>query len=122
MSPSARQPRSAPDARALLVLMDLWPDSRAGVTKDKSIGRGLDAEFRPFVTRLREPDLPPGTVRRRLDNLWVMGGEIVGEFNYDPNLGSPGLVSSCFMRWPPGARHGQEMPPKVNRSWSPSVS
>jgi len=67
-------------------MMDQWPHSWAGVTEDLPVGTGLVAELRPFVMRLRELDLAPKTVRRHLNNLWVIGGEIIRELNYEPNL------------------------------------
>jgi hypothetical protein len=90
ISPSARQAPSAPEAKALFALMDQWPHSWAGVTEDVPVGAGLVAELRPFVMRLRELDLSPKTVRHHLNNLWVIGGEIIRELNYEPNLRKEG--------------------------------
>jgi hypothetical protein len=36
--------------------------------------------------RVRELGLSPKTVRRHMDNLWVIGGEIIREVNYEPSL------------------------------------
>lgn len=66
--------------------MDQWPDSWAGVAADKPFGAGLVAEFRPFVAHLQTLGLSRKTVRRHLDNLWVIGGEIIRRLNYEPVL------------------------------------
>lgn len=66
--------------------MDQWPDSWAGVAADKPFGTGLVAEFRPFVAYLQTLGLSRKTVRRHLDNLWVIGGEIIRRLNYEPHL------------------------------------
>jgi len=66
--------------------MDQWPDSWAGVAADKPVGAGLVAEFRPFVAHLQTLGLAPKTVRRHLDSLWVIGGEIIRRLNYEPVL------------------------------------
>ena len=66
--------------------MDQWPDSWAGVDADKPVGAGLVAEFRPFVAHLQTRGLQPKTVRRHLDSLWVIGGEIIRRLNYEPAL------------------------------------
>ena len=66
--------------------MDQWPESWAGVADDQPFGEGLVAELRPFVTHLQTLGLAPKTLRRHLDNLWVIGGEIVRRLNYEPAL------------------------------------
>jgi hypothetical protein len=66
--------------------MDQWPESWAGVADDKPFGAGLVAEFRPFVEQLQTLGLAPKTVRRHLDSLWVIGGEIIRRLNYEPAL------------------------------------
>jgi hypothetical protein len=66
--------------------MDQWPDSWAGVADDKPFGAGLVAEFRPFVAHLQTLGLAHKTVRRHLDSLWVIGGEIIRRLNYEPAL------------------------------------
>lgn len=66
--------------------MNQWPDSWAGIADDKSFGAGLVAEFRPFVAYLQTLGLSRKTIRRHLDNLWVIGGEIIRQLNYEPAL------------------------------------
>ena len=86
MSPSSKQPRRIASPQPLLVLMERWPDGWAGVADDEPFGAGLVAEFQPFVTHLQTLGLAPRTVRRHLDNLWVIGGEIIRRLNYEPEV------------------------------------
>ncbi len=66
--------------------MEKWPASWAGLDEDKAPGGRLLAELRPFIMHLIEKGLSAKTVKRHLDNLWAIGGEIVREFNDDPSL------------------------------------
>jgi hypothetical protein len=66
--------------------MDQWPDSWAGVPDDRPFGAGLVAEFRPFVAHLLALGLVPKTVRRHVDSLWVIGGEVIRRLNDEPAL------------------------------------
>ncbi len=66
--------------------MNEWPDSWAGLEEDKAPGRRLLAELRPFITYLIDEGLSAKTVRRHLDNLWAIGGEVVRRFNHEPEL------------------------------------
>ena len=67
-------------------LMEGWPSSWAGEDADEPVGRGLVALLRPFITDLHEQGLSRGTIRRHLDNLWLIGGEIIREVNDRPAL------------------------------------
>lgn len=57
-----------------------------GVEKDVPPGEELVACFRPFVEHLAVSSLSPKTIRRHVDHLWLLGGEIIRELNYDPSL------------------------------------
>ena len=63
--------------------MDAWPSSWAGTPEDERIGIALVAEMRPFAEHI-EHSLVSKTVRGHLDNLWLIGGEIIRQVNYDP--------------------------------------
>jgi hypothetical protein len=67
--------------------MDAWPKSWAGTADDIPIGEGLVTLMKPFIIQLHTLDLSARTIRRHLDNLWVIGGEIIREVNYQPKLG-----------------------------------
>ena len=64
--------------------MAQWPASWAGFKADEAPGRRLLDELRPFIEYLIAQGLSTNTVRRHLDNLWAIGGEIIRQFNDDP--------------------------------------
>jgi hypothetical protein len=66
--------------------LDRWPRSWMGVEKDVPPGEELVACFRPFIEHLAISSLSPKTIRRHIDNLWLLGGEIIRDLNYDPAL------------------------------------
>jgi hypothetical protein len=63
--------------------MDTWPESWAIEPEDVPVGRALVAELRPYAVHLEQRGLTPKTVRRHLNDLWVIGGEIIRRINYD---------------------------------------
>lgn len=86
MPPSSKQSGRLSPSQAILTLMDQWPDSWAGVAADEPFGVGLVAEFRTFLAHLQTLGLSRKTVRRHVDSLWVIGGEIIRRLNYEPAL------------------------------------
>jgi len=77
MPPSSPRPPRPQDVAKLFALMDSWPKSWAGSAADIPVGEGLVAELRPFIRHLYKRGLSPRTIRRHLDNTWVIGGEII---------------------------------------------
>jgi hypothetical protein len=79
---------SAPssDTAAYCRDLDNWPHSWMGLEKDLPPGERLLACFRPFVEHLASSTLSPKTIRRHVDNLWMLGGEIIRDLHYDPSL------------------------------------
>ena len=67
-------------------LMEQWPASWAGFKVDEVPGSRLLDELRPFIRYLIAEGLSPKTVRRHLDNLWAIGGEVIRQFNDEPEL------------------------------------
>ena len=63
-----------------------WPRSWMGWEKDLPPGEELVACFRPFLEHLVGSDLSPKTIQRHVDNLWLLGGEIIRDLNQDPSL------------------------------------
>jgi hypothetical protein len=57
-----------------------------GLEKDLPPGEALVVCFRPFIEHLASSSLSPKTIRRHVDNLWVLGGEIIRDLHYDPSL------------------------------------
>jgi hypothetical protein len=54
-----------------------------GLEKDLPPGEELVACFRPSLDHLASSPLAPKTIRRHVDNLWLLGGEIIRDLNYD---------------------------------------
>lgn len=57
-----------------------------GLEKDLPPGEKLVACFRPFLEELVASDLSPKTIRKHVDNLWVLGGEIIRDLHETPSL------------------------------------
>ena len=57
-----------------------------GWEKDLPPGEALLACLRPFIEHLAWSTLSPKTIRRHVDNLWLLGGEIIRDLNYEPSL------------------------------------
>jgi hypothetical protein len=85
VNPAARSASSS-HAAAYCRDLDHWPRSWMGLEKDLPPGEELVACFRPFLEHLASSTLAPKTIRRHVDNLWVLGGEIIRHLNYDPSL------------------------------------
>ena len=85
VNPAARSASSS-DAAAYGRDLDHWPRSWMGLEKDLPPGEELVACFRPFLEHLASSTLAPKTMRRHVDNLWLLGGEIIRDLNYDLSL------------------------------------
>ena len=57
-----------------------------GLEKDLPPGEQLLACFRPFLEHLAASSLSPNTIRNHVDNLWMLGGEIIRDLHYTPSL------------------------------------
>ena len=57
-----------------------------GLEKDLPPGEQLITLIRPFLEHLAMSDLSPKTIQKHVDNLWVLGGELITELNYTPSL------------------------------------
>jgi hypothetical protein len=66
--------------------LENWPHSWMGLEKDLPPGEALLACLRPFIEHLASSSLSPKTIRRHVDNLWLLGGEIIRDLHYDPSL------------------------------------
>ena len=63
-----------------------WPRSWRGLDQDIPPGEKIVAYFRPFLEHLVRLDLSRKTIRKHVDNLWILGGEIIRELNDTPAL------------------------------------
>jgi hypothetical protein len=57
-----------------------------GLEQDVPPGEQLLACFRPFIAHLASSRLSPKTIRIHVDNLWMLGGQIIRDLNDDPAL------------------------------------
>lgn len=57
-----------------------------GLEKDLPVGQALLVCLRPFIEHLASSTLSRKTIRRHVDNLWLLGGEIIRDLNEDPSL------------------------------------
>src|SRR5271167_5093491 len=77
---------STPDLSGYCRDLDQWPRSWMGLEKDVPPGEKLVACFRPFLEHLASTSLSRKTIQKHIDNLWVLGGEIIRDLNEDPSL------------------------------------
>lgn len=82
----ATGPAAATDVSAYGRDLDNWPRSWMGLEKDLPPGAALVVCLRPFIEHLASSSLSPKTIRRHVDNLWLLGGEIIRDLNEDPSL------------------------------------
>src|ERR1039457_325862 len=66
--------------------LDEWPRSWMGEPKDLPAGQRIVACFRPFLEHLLKRDLSRKTIRKHVDNLWALGGEVIRHLNQTPSL------------------------------------
>jgi hypothetical protein len=66
--------------------LDQWPRSWMGVEQDLPPGQQLLPYFRRFIEHLASSSLSSKTIRRHVDNLWSLGGEIIRHLHYDRSL------------------------------------
>ena len=57
--------------------LDGWPDSWKFTSRDVRTGRRLLDVFKPFLFHLGDSGITPRTFRRHVDNLWLLGGELI---------------------------------------------
>lgn len=87
MKTNSNCPPSTP-AALLLYCRDLqeWPERWMGEEEDLPPGRKLVEYFMPFLQDLAASGLSKKTIQRHVDNLWLLGGEIIRDVNEDPRL------------------------------------
>jgi hypothetical protein len=77
---------AAVDVSAYCRDLDNWPRSWMGLDKDLPPGEALVICFRHFIEHLASSGLSPKTIRRHVDNLWSLGGEIIRDLHSTPSL------------------------------------
>jgi hypothetical protein len=57
-----------------------------GEEKDLPVGQRLVAFFIPFLLHLAASGLSNRTIQKHVDNMWLLGGEIIRDVNETPSL------------------------------------
>jgi len=83
-----RAAKSAPssDTSAYCRDLDNWPRSWMGLEKDLPPGEQLRVCFRPLICNRPSSIFSTRTTRKHVDNLWMLGGEIIRDLHEDPSL------------------------------------
>ena len=83
---STLQPSAATGIDAYCKDLAEWPSSWMGLTEDLVPGEKMVAYFRPFLEHLVELELSRKTIRKHVNNLWLLGGEIIRDLHETPAL------------------------------------
>ena len=80
--------RAAPLSALLPYCRDLaeWPQRWMGDERDLLPGQKLVECFTPFLLQLAGSGLSKKTIQKHVDNLWVLGGEIIRDLQETPKL------------------------------------
>ena len=82
---AARQAAADP-LQAYCPDLDQWPRSWAGEARDIPPGLRMVEYFKPFLRDLLTRNLSRETLRQHRDNIWVLGGEVIGQLQMDSGL------------------------------------
>jgi hypothetical protein len=66
--------------------MDDWPNRWAGDKSDLPIGGEIVQTMHSFLLAMMEDGQAPTTINRHLNNLWLLGGEIIYQIHDDRKL------------------------------------
>lgn len=66
-----------------------WPERWHMASKDIPYGKGLLDVMRPFIVYLISCGLKEKTIRHHMDNLWLLGGEIIHAVNDSDDYATP---------------------------------
>ena len=66
--------------------LDEWPRRWRGLPEDLLPGRQIVAYCQPFLVHLSHQKLSRRTIRKPVNNLWVLGGEIIRDLHQTPAL------------------------------------
>lgn len=74
-------------------ILKLWPKAWMGMKEDELFGQKLVIELKPFVEWLLTSGLAKNTVDRHINNLFLMGGEIIRNISMDEDYeADPAMV------------------------------
>ncbi len=72
---------SSLDVLAYVPDLDEWPDSWMIDQPDRAVGKAIVSVLIPFIEHLINQGLTKRTIKRHVDNLWALGGEIISDIN-----------------------------------------
>lgn len=76
-----------------------WPRSWQGVKEDIPYGQEIIKYMIPFIDEMKNKGLSIKTINKHIDNLWVLGGNIIKDLNdYEENRELPALkmILNCI--------------------------
>ena len=79
-----------------------------GIEPDLEYGNQLLDEIRPFAESLADSGISKRTIKRHLDNLWLLGGEIIRDVSTGQKYSVPASEKLRKSVWPdggPSCRH-----------------
>ena len=83
---SAESSASSPDVLTYVPDLDEWPESWMIDQPDRTMGKAIVSILTPFIEHLIKQGLTKRTLKRHVDNLWALGGEIITDINWDESL------------------------------------
>jgi hypothetical protein len=63
-----------------------WPRSWRGDERDLAPGQNIVECFTPFLLHMTGSGLSKKTIQNHVDNLWILGGEIIRDLQETPKL------------------------------------
>jgi hypothetical protein len=82
----AAESSSSPEVLAYVPDLDAWPDSWMIDQPDRTMGKAIVTVLTPFIEHLIKQGFTQRTLKRHVDNLWALGGEIITGINWDESL------------------------------------
>ena len=85
-----------------------WPERWAGLPEDIPYGKALLGVMRPFMQHIIAQGCHVRTIQRHMDNLWLLGGEIIRDVSLDEEYDSPPMNRLMYSIGPddgPLSRH-----------------
>jgi hypothetical protein len=77
---------SSPEVLAYVPDLDEWPDSWMIDQPDRTMGKAIVTVLTPFIEHLIKQGFTKRTIKRHVDSLWALGGEIITDINGDESL------------------------------------
>ena len=82
-----------PDFSHYVKDIEEWPESWMIDRADLATGRAILAVLEPFIQHLLNQGLSRRTLKRHINNLWALGGEVISKVNSDPSQRKPSARS-----------------------------